>query len=211
MVSNNFFLEMKMKNGFCVALLASTALTVLASVVVASDSAAGTHRYLVERTFPAGALDGVDAAAKKKVNANNGTLGVTWEKSYANAAKTKTYCVYDAPSEAAVREAAKLNGLPVDSLIEIPSDLKAEPRGAVQEIGKGQHRYLVKRAGAANVKGDGNAQFGVTLLTSYATKDLSTSFWVYGAPSFSAVESAAKASGSPFESIVEIPETLYPN
>lgn len=211
MVSNNFFLETKMKNGFCVALLASTALTILASAVVASDPATGTRRYLVERTFPAGALDGVDAAAKKKVNANNGTLGVTWEKSYANATKTKTYCVYDAPSEAAVREAAKLNGLPVDSLIEIPSDLKAEPRGAVQEIGKGQHRYLVKRTGAANVKGDGNAQFGVTLLTSYATKDLGTSFWVYGAPSFSAVESAAKASGSPFESIVEIPETLYPN
>jgi hypothetical protein len=33
---------------------------------------------------------------------------------------------------------------------------------------------------------------------------------VYQAPSFSAVESAAKASGAPFESIVEIPETLYP-
>ena len=35
----------------------------------------GTHRYLIERTFPAGALDGVDAAAKQKVNANNKTLG----------------------------------------------------------------------------------------------------------------------------------------
>ena len=202
-----------MKNSFCAALLASTALTILASagVAVAMEPAAGTHRYLVERTFPAGALDGVDAAVKKKVNANNSTLDVTWEKSYANATKTKTYCVYDAPSEAAVREAAKLNGLPVDSLIEIPADLKAEPRGAVQEIGPGQKRFLVKRSGAANVKGDGNAKFGVTLLTSYATKDRSTSFWVYGAPSFSAVESAAQASGSPFESIVEIPETLYPN
>ena len=59
-----------------------------------------THRYLIERTFPAGALDGVDAAAKRKVNANNATLDVTWEKSYANADKTKTYCVYDGPSEA---------------------------------------------------------------------------------------------------------------
>jgi hypothetical protein len=29
---------------------------------------------LIERTFPAGALDGVDAAAKKKVNENNATL-----------------------------------------------------------------------------------------------------------------------------------------
>ena len=50
----------------------------------------------------------------------------------------------------------------------------------------------------------------MTLLTSYGTADQRSSFWVYEAPSFSAVESAAKASGSPFESIVEIPETLYP-
>lgn len=196
-----------MTKAFCAAMV----LTIVAASALAGQPAAGTHRYLVERTFPAGALDGVDAAAKQKVNANNSTLGVTWEKSYANATKTKTYCVYDAPSEVAVREAAKLNGLPVDSLIEIPADLKAEPRGAVQEIGKGKQRYLVKRAGAANVKGEGDARFGVSLLTAYATKDRSSTYWVYAAPSFSAVESAAQASGTPFESIVEIPETLYPN
>ncbi|HUR79168.1 MAG TPA: DUF4242 domain-containing protein [Thermoanaerobaculia bacterium] len=200
-----------MSKNFCAALIASTALSIVAAMAFAGEPAAGTHRYLVERTFPAGALDGVDAAAKKKVNANNSTLGVTWEKSYVNPAKTKTYCVYDAPSEVAVREAAKLNGLPVDSLIEIPADLKGEPRGAMQEIGKGQKRYLVKRNGAVNVKGDGDARFGVSLLTAYGTKDNSGSYWVYAAPSFSAVESAAKASGSPFESIVEIPGTLYPN
>jgi hypothetical protein len=93
------------------------------SMTKASCAATAVHRYLIERTFPAGALDGVDAAAKRQVNANNGTLGVTWEKSYANADKTKTYCVYTGPSESAVREAAKLNGLPVDSVIEIPETL----------------------------------------------------------------------------------------
>jgi hypothetical protein len=82
-----------------------------------------THRYMIERTFPAGALDGVDAAVKQKVNANNQTLGVKWELSYANAQKTKTFCVYTGPSEAAVREAATRNGLPVDSVTEIPSTL----------------------------------------------------------------------------------------
>ena len=61
------------------------------------------------------------------------------------------------------------------------------------------------------MRGDGDRKFGVTLLTSYGTADKSGSYWVYEAPSFSAVESAAKASGAPFESIVEIPETLYPN
>ncbi len=196
-----------MMKAFC----AATAMTIATSSAFAADSAAAQHRYLVERTFPAGALDGVDAAAKQKVNANNKSLGVVWEKSYANSNKTKTYCVYDAPSENAVREAARLNGLPVDVLVEIPADLKAEPRGAVQKIKAGHQRYLVRRSGSANVRGDSDARFGVTLLTSYGTADHSSTFWVYEAPNFAAIESAAKASGSPFESITEIPETLYPN
>jgi uncharacterized protein DUF4242 len=81
------------------------------------------HRYLIERSFPAGALDGLDAATKEKVNANNATLGVRWLHSYANADKTKTFCVYEGPSEDAVRQAAALNGLPVDSVMEVPVDL----------------------------------------------------------------------------------------
>jgi hypothetical protein len=197
---------MTMMKAFCVV----TAMAVAASTAFA-EPAPVINRYLIERTFPAGALDGVDAAVKQKVNANNKSLGVTWEKSYANAEKTKTYCVYDGPSEAAVREAAKLNGLPVDNVTAIPADLKAEPRGAVQQIANGNHRYLVKRSGAANVRGDSDKKFGVTLLTSYGTADKSGTYWVYEAPSFSAIEGAAKASGTPFESIVEIPETLYPN
>ncbi len=192
------------------AICAVTAMS-LAGPALSAEAAATPHRYLIERTFPAGALDGVDAATKQKVNATNKSLGVNWEKSYANAAKTKTYCVYTGPSENAVREAAKLNGLPVDTVVEIPADIKAEPRGAMQKIASGNHRYLVRRSGAANVRGDGDAHFGVKLLTSYATDDKSSTFWVYEAPSFSAVESAAKAGGTPFESIVEIPETLYPN
>jgi len=191
----------------------------LTAVILASSSfAAGTaepsqdtHRYLIERTFPPGALDGVDAAAKKKVNENNATVDVTWEKSYANADKTKLYCVYDGPSENAVREAAKLNGLPVDNVTEIPADIKAEPRGAVQHIAPGNQRYLVKRSGAPDVMANSDRKYGVTLITSYSTADKRDTFWVYEAPSFSAVESAAKASGAPFESIAEIPETLYPN
>jgi hypothetical protein len=81
------------------------------------------HRYLVERTFPPGALDGLNAATKKKVNANNATVGVRWVQSYANADKTKTFCVYEGPSEAAVRKAAALNALPVDSIMEVPVTL----------------------------------------------------------------------------------------
>ena len=81
------------------------------------------HRYLVERTFPAGALDGLDAGTKEKVNANNASVGVRWVESYATADKTKTFCVYEGPSEAAVRKAAALNALPVDSITEVPVTL----------------------------------------------------------------------------------------
>ena len=104
---------------------AAAAMTIAGPCMVSGtvQTAPVTRRYLIERTFPAGALDGVDAATKKKVNANNKTLGVAWEKSYANATKTRTFCIYTAPSEEAVREAAKLNGLPVDVVIEIPETL----------------------------------------------------------------------------------------
>jgi hypothetical protein len=81
------------------------------------------RRYLIQRTFPAGALEGVTPEVKKVVNDNNKELGVTWEHSYANADKTRTFCIYTGPSEAAVREAAKRNSLPVDSVTEIPHTL----------------------------------------------------------------------------------------
>src|SRR6476620_3623670 len=126
-----------MMRAFCAAVALTFAGTCLAASV--AEPAGATHRYMIERTFPAGALDGVDAAVKQKVNTNNQSLGVNWEKSYANAEKTKTYCVYTGPSEAAVREAAKLNGLPVDVVTEIPADIKAEPRGAVQKLDAGKH------------------------------------------------------------------------
>lgn len=81
------------------------------------------HRYLIERTFPPGALDGLDAAGKAKINSTNAKFGVRWVTSYANATKTKTYCIYEAPSEAAVRKAAGANGIPVDTVTEVPVTL----------------------------------------------------------------------------------------
>ena len=81
---------------------------------------AGMHRYLIERTFPAGALAGLDSATKAKVNNTNSKFGAEWVTSYANSDETKTYCVYNAADEAAVRAAAKANGLPVDKVTEVP-------------------------------------------------------------------------------------------
>jgi hypothetical protein len=83
----------------------------------------GTRRYMILRTFPAGALEGVTPEVKKMVNENNKSVGVTWEHSYANHDKTRTFCVYSGPSEAAIREAASKNNLPVDAVVEIPNVL----------------------------------------------------------------------------------------
>jgi hypothetical protein len=89
----------------------------------APPTASPAHRYLIERTFPPGALNGLNAAGKAKINATNAQYGVRWVTSYANASKTKTYCIYEAPSEAAVREAAKANAIPVDTVTEVPVTL----------------------------------------------------------------------------------------
>lgn len=93
------------------------------AVADAAAASGDVHRYLIERTFPAGALEGLDAAAKERVNANNAAVGVRWLRSYANPDKTKTFCVYEGPNEDAIRQAASLNELPVDSIVEIPVDL----------------------------------------------------------------------------------------
>jgi len=81
------------------------------------------RRYMVIRTFPAGALDGLDQAKKDKVNANNESNGARWIQSYASPDKTKTFCVYEGVDEAAIRKAAAANGLPVDQIFEVPIDL----------------------------------------------------------------------------------------
>ena len=109
-------------------LLTALATLSLMTVAAADNSAvpnakAEVHRYVIERTFPAGALAGLNAEAKAKVNANNATAGVRWVESYANADKTKTYCIYEGPSEAAIREASRLNKLPVDNVMEVPVTL----------------------------------------------------------------------------------------
>jgi hypothetical protein len=79
-------------------------------------------RYLVERTFPNGLnIPTTDDGAKAcgLVVDRNAASGVTWIHSYVSADKTKTYCIYDGPSEDAVRETADKNGLPVDNVIPV--------------------------------------------------------------------------------------------
>jgi hypothetical protein len=79
-------------------------------------------RYLVERTFAEGLDIPINDTGAKTVDAIVGTNaehGVTWLHSYVAGDNRKTYCVYDAPSPEAIRQAAQRNGLPVESIIEV--------------------------------------------------------------------------------------------
>ncbi len=89
------------------------------------SAASASHRYVIQRSFPKGALDGLDAATKAKVNQTNARFGVKWLMSFASGDKTKTFCIYEGPTEGAIREAAKANHLPVDSITEVPVTLDA--------------------------------------------------------------------------------------
>lgn len=79
-------------------------------------------RYMIERTFP----DGLSIPMNKDgclacvgVVDNNAEEQVTWVHSYVSTDKVKTFCIYDGPSEAAIRAAAERNGLPIDRITEV--------------------------------------------------------------------------------------------
>jgi hypothetical protein len=79
-------------------------------------------RYMVERTFPDGLhvpADAAGAQALSEIVANNAEEGVSWVHSYVSADKTKTFCVYDAPSPEAIRSVGAKNGVPVDAIHEV--------------------------------------------------------------------------------------------
>ncbi|MGH8216095.1 MAG: DUF4242 domain-containing protein [Rhodanobacteraceae bacterium] len=116
--------------GMLVVAAAAPALA-LSGHATAGSNAPTMHRYLIKRTFPAGALDGLDLAAKRKVNATNTQYHVKWVRSYATADKNLTFCIYEAPNEQAIREAAKANGIPVDQIFQVPVTLMPQSKDKV--------------------------------------------------------------------------------
>ena len=108
-----------------VAALCALTLSGAAMAKDAGTASSANHRYVIQRSFPKGALDGLDAATKAKVNQTNARFGVKWLMSFANGDKTKTFCIYEGPTEDAIRQAAKANHLPVDTITEVPVTLDA--------------------------------------------------------------------------------------
>lgn len=79
--------------------------------------------FLIERQF-ADTLQ-LDAGAVAAIKAVNTEAGVNWLYSFLSADRKKTYCLYEAPSADAIREAARLNHIPADLVIEV-SQLEPE-------------------------------------------------------------------------------------
>ena len=50
---------------------------------------------------------------------NNAQEGVTWVSSFVSEDKTKSFCVYDAPTPEAIRKTAARNELPVDRITQV--------------------------------------------------------------------------------------------
>ena len=79
-------------------------------------------RYLIERIFSNGlqiSADTIGADECLKIVSKNLDDEVTWVHSYVSDDKSKSFCIYDAPSPEAVRRAAKRNNLPIDKITEV--------------------------------------------------------------------------------------------
>jgi hypothetical protein len=176
----------------------------------ATPSNSATHRYIVESDAPPG--------TRGKAKANDESVGVHWLRSYSSADKTKTYSLYEAPSEAAVRKAATLNELTVSNVNEAPVDLDSESDARSGSLPAGMHRYMIERtfpAGAlagldsatkAKVNAT-NSKFAAQWVTSYANSDETKTYCIYNAADEAAVRAAAKANGLPVDKITEVPIT----
>ncbi|MDZ7624114.1 MAG: DUF4242 domain-containing protein [Ignavibacteriaceae bacterium] len=76
-------------------------------------------RYVVERIFKDGLLIPVSREGQRVclgVVDNNSEDNVTWVHSYVSDDKTKSFCIYDAPTPEAVRKAAGRNNLPIEKI-----------------------------------------------------------------------------------------------
>ena len=94
-------------------------------------------RYVVERNFTAGLIIPTDPDGAKVcslVVSRNAEDQVTWVHSYVSKDKSRTYCVYDAPSPEAIRTVAKKNSLPVGSNITLFPPRNWEPATASKDL-----------------------------------------------------------------------------
>ena len=72
--------------------------------------------FLIERNFAEQIQIDVN---DERVKAVNDDVGVRWLYSFLSLDKKKTYCLYEAQSAEAIREAARRLEIPADTIIEV--------------------------------------------------------------------------------------------
>jgi hypothetical protein len=80
--------------------------------------------FLIERNY-AQVLNPT-ANDVRMIGEMNAEVGVKWLYSFLTADKRKTYCLYEADSAEAIREAARRAGLPADLIVELSGELRPE-------------------------------------------------------------------------------------
>jgi Protein of unknown function (DUF4242) len=73
--------------------------------------------YLIERNF-AEQLN-LDELNHEGIKLVNDDIGVHWIYSFLSADRKKSYCLYEAPSPEAIREAAARAGMPADVIVPV--------------------------------------------------------------------------------------------
>jgi hypothetical protein len=86
--------------------------------------------FVIERTF-AEQLDLTNDDVKR-IEEINADEGVRWLFSFLSADRRRTYCLYEAPSAAAIMDAARRADVPADEIIEV-QDSTIGVSGRLQE------------------------------------------------------------------------------
>ncbi len=83
-------------------------------------------RYIIERNVGDLSRDDLNAAGRKAVEVLAELPEVVWIKSFISEAEGKIYCEYDAPNPDALREHARLAGLPIDKISEVALEVSPD-------------------------------------------------------------------------------------
>jgi hypothetical protein len=81
-------------------------------------------RYVIERNFAAQLEASRDA--NDTIRQINDEEGVKWLFSFLSADRMKSYFLYEAPNEEAIRSAARRAGLPADVIVEIGGEVRPD-------------------------------------------------------------------------------------
>ena len=86
--------------------------------------------FMVERDFAERIEENREGA--DEINLINADVGVRWIVSFLSADKTKTFCLYEAPTAEAIHEAARRAGIPADAVVEVAEEIAAN--GAISPL-----------------------------------------------------------------------------